>query len=104
MAEKKQGKGLSTAEIFAECRKHSNTARQQICEEFVSDVETLSDRMKDLFDCNPGVLMMYGVTVELKVTLFNDPVYEMKLGNSDFHNHVMKMSKDSEEDDNDKRA
>ena len=104
MAEKKQGKGLTTEEIFNECRKHSTEDRQQICEEFISDVETVSDRMKDLFDCNPGVLMMYGVTVEVKVTLFNEPAYEMKLGNADFYAHVMKTAKKAEERDNDKRA
>lgn len=94
----------TTREIFEECRKYSVEERRRICEEFISDVETLADRIQDLFSLNPGVFMMYGVSVELKVTLFNDDAYAMKLGNPDFHNAVMKMNKRLEEGSDDERA
>lgn len=91
MVETNKGPGLSTKEIFDECRKYSVEQRRQICEEFLTDVETLCDRMQDLFDVNPGVFMMYGVTVKIEATLFNDPAYQMTLGNAEFHKSVMEM-------------
>lgn len=103
LVDKKTG-SRSTKEIFEECRKYSMAERRQICEEFIKDVETLSDRMHDLFDVNPGVFMMYGVSVELKVTFFNEDSYTMRLGNSEFYDTVVKMSKDVSEGKNDKRA
>lgn len=104
MEEKKSG-GLTTREIFEECRKYSAAERRAICEEFISDTETLAERIVDLFDVNPGVFMMFGVTVDVKITLFNDPAYEMKLGNPEFHDTVMTIEKDLKvEKSDDERA
>lgn len=94
MAEVTKGQGRTTQEIFDECMKYSDAERRQICEEFLSDIETLCDRMKDLFNETPGVFMMHGVTVKVETTLFNEPAYQMTLGNADFHNAVMKMEKE----------
>ena len=89
-----KGPGRTTHEIFDECRKYSVAERRQICEEFLNDVETLCARMQDLFDVNPGVFMMYGVTVKVETNLFNEPAYQMTLGNADFHKAVMEMEKE----------
>lgn len=86
-----KGPRLTPKAIFEECRKYSEAQRRQICEEFLNDVETLCERMKDLFDVTPGVFMMYGVTVKIEATLFNDPAYKMTLGNAEFHATVMQM-------------
>ena len=92
--EETKGPGRTTREILDECRKYSMAERRQICEEFLNDVETLCARMQDLFDVNPGVFIMYGVTVKVETTLFNEPAYQMTLGNADFHKTVMKMGQE----------
>jgi hypothetical protein len=107
MAEVTKGPGRTTQEIFEECRKYSDAERRQICEEFLNDVETLCDRMKDLFNETPGVFMMHGVTVKIETTLFNEPAYQMILGNADFHKAVMQMEdklRARKEQKNDERA
>lgn len=102
-----KGPGFTTQEIFDECRKYSETQRRQICEEFLKDVQTLCDRMKDLFEVNPGVFMMHGVTVKVETTLFNESAYKMELGNADFYKVIMGAKnklREIKEKHNDERA
>lgn len=95
---KEEKEGMTTKEVFDECAKYSTEARKAICEDFYSDVKTLCDRMQDLFNCNPGVLMMYGVSVHVEVRMFNEPAYDVKLGSPEFYSHVSAMMKDLAKD------
>jgi len=83
-----KGPAFSTKQIFEECRKHSAEERRQICEEFQSDIETLTESMGNLFSEHAAVLMMYGVRVEVKMYAFNDLTYTCTLGSEEFYNKV----------------
>lgn len=93
-----KGKPLSMKDIFEECAKHSVEQRRAICEEFISDASRLIERMEDLFSVNPGVLMMYGVSVKIEVSLCNDVCQKTTLGNPDVYTKVLAMSTILEEE------
>ena len=60
--------------------------------------------MSNLYDEHTGVFMMYGVQIEVKFSVFNEPVYEQRLGCPEFFTQVSEMAKGLKEIINDKRA
>ena len=95
---------ISTAEVFAEVGKYSSAQRQAFIEELEADIKNLARSMETLYEEHTGVFMMYGVSIEVKFSVFNESVYEQRLGCPDFYNQVSAMAKGLKEVFNDKRA
>lgn len=92
--------GRTVAQIFEECKNLSPQERANICQEYESDVRALATSMGNLYQEHVGVLMMYGVRVEVKFYAFNEPVFSTLLGSEDFYKefveHQLKESKNDE--------
>ena len=95
---------ISTAEVFDEVSKYSPSQRQAFIEELEADIKNLARSMSNLYDEHTGVFMMYGVQIEVKFSVFNESVYEQRLGCPEFFTHVSAMAKGLKEIVNDKRA
>lgn len=95
---------ISTAEVFDEVSKYSPSQRQAFIEELEADIKNLARSMSNLYDEHTGVFMMYGVQIEVKFSVFNESVYEQRLGCPEFFTHVSAMAKGLKEAINDKRA
>ena len=95
---------ISTAEVFDEVSKYSSLQRKAFIEELETDIKNLARSMSNLYDEHTGVFMMYGVSVEVKFSVFNEPVYEQRLGCPEFFNQVSAMAKGLKEIHNDERA
>lgn len=95
---------ISTADVFDEVSKYSSSQRREFIEELETDIKNLARSMANLYDEHTGVFMMYGVQVEVKFSVFNESVYEQRLGCPEFFNHVSAMAKGLKEVLNDKRA
>lgn len=95
---------ISTAEVFDEVSKYSPSQRRAFIEELEADIKNLARSMSNLYDEHTGVFMMYGVQIEVKFSVFNEPVYEHRLGCPEFFTHVSAMAKGLKEVFNDKRA
>lgn len=95
---------ISTAEVFAEVSKYSSSQRKAFIEELETDIKNLARSMSNLYDEHTGVFMMYGVQVEVKFSVFNEPVYEQRLGCPEFFTQVSTMAKGLKELRNDERA
>lgn len=95
---------ISTAEVFEEVGKHSPSQRREFIEELEVDIRNLAHSMETLYNEHTGVFMMYGVSIEVKFSVFNESVYEQRLGCPEFFNQVSAMAKGLKEVFNDKRA
>ena len=95
---------ISTVEVFAEVEKYSPSQRREFIEELEIDIQNLARSMENLYNEHPGVFMMYGVQIEVKFSVFNDSVYEQRLGCPEFFSKVSAMTKELKEALNDKRA
>ena len=95
---------ISTTEVFEEVGKYSSSQRRAFIEELETDIKNLARSMANLYDEHTGVFMMYGVAIEVKFSVFNEPVYSQQLGCPEFFNQVSAMAKGLKEVLNDKRA
>ena len=95
---------ISTAEVFDEVSKHSPAQRQEFIEELEADIRNLARSMETLYNEHTGVFMMYGVSIEVKFSVFNESVYEQLLGCPEFFTQVSAMAKGLKEIRNDKRT
>ena len=91
--------GRTVAEIFEECRKFSAQERKDICQEYENDVRALATSMGNLYQEHAGVLMMYGVRVEVTFYAFNEPVFQTNLGSEDFYKKFVEERLKEHEDD-----
>ena len=95
--EKKDGR--TVAQIFEECKKFLPQERANICQDYEDDVRALATSMGNLYQEHAGVLMVYGVRVEVKFYAFNEPVFQTNLGSEEFYNKfVEKRLKEHESD------
>lgn len=100
--ETKEQDGITVSQIFEECRNLSPQERSNICQEYEDDVKALATSMGNLYQEHAGVLMMYGVRVEVKFYAFNDPVFQTNLGSEDFYKKFVENR--LKEHENDERA
>ena len=96
---------ISTEDILKECVRIPSKQRMMLCEDYINDVRTLADRMADLFNEHPGVFMMYGVSVNISIKMFNDDAIDVKLGNPDCYKMFQAMIAEAKKEmQNDQRA
>lgn len=94
--------GRTVAQIFEECKSLTPQQRSDICQDYEDDVRALATSMGNLYQEHAGVLMMYGVRVEVKFYAFNEPVFQETLGSEDFYKKFVEQRLKGHE--NDKRA
>lgn len=95
---------VTIAEVFEEASKYSSSQRREFIEELETDIQNLARSMADLYDEHSGVFVMYGVQVEVKLSVFNEVAYRQVLGCPEVYNLVSAMVKSWKEDFDDQRA
>lgn len=81
---KREKASVTTEEVLEEARKYSSSQRSELVDDLEMHIETLANRMANLYDEHVGVFLTHGVQVEVKFSVENEVVYRLFLGCPEF--------------------
>lgn len=102
--EKEEKASMTIAEVLEEAGKYSSAQRIEFIEELATDVQNLARSMSNLYDEHTGIFLIYGVQVEVKLSVFNKVAYRQVLGCPEGYNQLSAMAKSFREAFDDQRA
>lgn len=71
---------ITISEVVEETRKYSLSQRRALIEELETDIQNLAHSIANLYKEHKGLFIMYGVQVEVKLSVFNETVYRQVMG------------------------